>query len=41
VCLTKKSDVTNLVYFEIFENTEEAIVPEKQIKEWKRKWKTD
>jgi len=38
---TKKYGVTNLVYFETFENIEDAIIRERQIKEWKRKWKTD
>jgi putative endonuclease len=38
---TKKYDITSLVYFETFEDIRDAIVREKQIKEWKRKWKTD
>jgi putative endonuclease len=38
---TKKYDVTNLVYFETFENIRDAIAREKQIKEWKRKWKAE
>jgi putative endonuclease len=38
---TKKYGITNLVYFEIFEDIRDAINREKQIKEWKRKWKTE
>lgn len=38
---TKKYEVTNLVYFETFEDIREAIIREKQIKEWRRKWKTE
>jgi putative endonuclease len=38
---TKKYEVTNLVYYEAFEEIRAAIVRERQIKEWKRKWKTD
>jgi putative endonuclease len=38
---TKEYNVTNLVYFETFEDIEDAIVREKQIKGWKRKWKTE
>lgn len=38
---TKKYDVKNLVYYEAFDNTETAIVREKQIKNWKRQWKVN
>jgi putative endonuclease len=38
---TKKYEVTNLVYFETFEDTKDAIIRERQVKEWKRKWKTE
>lgn len=38
---TKKYGVTNLVYFETFKDIREAIIRERQIKEWKRKWKTE
>lgn len=38
---TKKYEVTTLVYYEAFEEIRAAIVRERQIKEWKRKWKTD
>lgn len=33
--------VTQLVWFEIHENAEAAIVREKQIKKWNRKWKLE
>ena len=36
---TKKYNVTNLVYFEIFKDINEAIKREKQLKKWKRGWK--
>ena len=36
---TKKYNVTNLVYFEIFKDINEAIKREKQLKKWKREWK--
>jgi putative endonuclease len=38
---TKKYEVTRLVYFEVFEDIKAAIIRERQIKEWKRKWKTE
>jgi len=38
---TKKYEITNLVYFETFEDIRDAIIRERQIKEWKRKWKTE
>jgi putative endonuclease len=38
---TKKYEVTDLVYYEAFEEIRDAIVRERQVKEWKRKWKTD
>jgi putative endonuclease len=41
VGFTKKYHVTNLVYFETFKDIGEAIIRERQIKEWKRKWKTE
>ena len=37
---TKKYDITRLVYFEVFNNIEDAIRREKQIKGWIRKKKT-
>jgi putative endonuclease len=36
---TKKYAVHRLVYFEIFEDIENAIAREKCIKKWKRSWK--
>lgn len=36
---TKKYDVSKLAYYEIFEDAENAIIREKQIKAWKRQWK--
>lgn len=36
---TKKYDVTNLVYYEIFDDIGYAIQREKQLKKWNRKWK--
>jgi putative endonuclease len=38
---TRKYEITHLVYFETFEEIREAIIRERQIKEWKRKWKTE
>ena len=38
---TKKYGITTLVYFETFEDIRDAIIRERQIKEWKRKWKTE
>ena len=38
---TNEYDVTNLVYYEIFENIRDAIMRERQMKGWKRKWKTE
>ena len=36
---TKKYSVNKLVYFETFQNVDEAIKREKNIKKWKRSWK--
>ena len=36
---TKKYAVHDLVYFELFENINEAILREKQLKKWNRNWK--
>ena len=36
---TKRHDVTRLVYFEIFEDIEQAIHREKRLKKWPRAWK--
>ena len=38
---TDKYNVDKLVYFERFENVNEAIRHEKRLKEWKRNWKKD
>ena len=38
---TKKYFIHNLVYYETFEDIEEAIKREKQLKKWNRKWKLD
>ena len=38
---TSKYGVRNLVYFEQCESFESALSREKQIKEWKRKWKLE
>jgi len=36
---TKKYGVNRLVYFEVFQNVNEAIQREKQLKKWNRTWK--
>lgn len=36
---TKKYHVHNLVYYEQFEDIEQAILREKQMKKWNRYWK--
>ena len=36
---TKKYNVKILVYYEIYDDAENAIVREKRIKKWKRAWK--
>jgi len=36
---TKKYEVSNLVYFEQFDDAENAIKREKQLKKWNRDWK--
>ena len=38
---TKKYGVHLLVYYEFHETAESAIVREKQMKEWKRRWKLE
>ena len=38
---TKKHKVHDLVYYEIHENIEQAIIREKQLKKWRRKWKIE
>ena len=36
---TKKYSVKILVYYEVHANAESAIIREKQLKKWRRKWK--
>jgi len=36
---TKKYSIHNLVYFEVTESVESAIMREKQLKKWNRAWK--
>jgi len=36
---TKRHDVTRLVYFEVFDQVEQAIHREKRLKKWPRAWK--
>jgi len=36
---TKKYNVHTLVYYEVYKDIEEAILREKQMKKWNRKWK--
>lgn len=38
---TQKYNITELVYFEIFDSIIEAVTREKQLKNWKREWKID
>ena len=38
---TKKYGVHTLVYYEQFDDFDKALQREKQIKEWKRKWKLE
>ena len=39
--LTKRYGIKRLVWFEVHETMESAILREKQIKRWPRKWKYD
>ena len=36
---TKKYNLTKLVFYEVFNNIEDAIHREKQLKNWHRQWK--
>lgn len=38
---TAKYNIDKLVYYETFNNISEAIAREKQLKNWKRKWKIE
>lgn len=38
---TKQYNLKNLVYYEVYDEIEEAIKREKQLKNWHRKWKVE
>jgi putative endonuclease len=38
---TKKYQLKKLLYFEVFDSSTEAILREKRLKKWNRKWKLD
>ena len=38
---SKRYDVKALVYFEVFDRIEDAIVREKRVKGWRRAWKVE
>jgi putative endonuclease len=38
---TKKYNLKILVYFEVFNRVEDAIIREKRLKKWNRQWKID
>ena len=38
---TKKYGLNTLIYFEVHQNVNDAILREKQLKKWKRQWKID
>jgi putative endonuclease len=38
---SKEYGLNRLVYYEVVENIEEAIVREKRLKKWNREWKID
>lgn len=38
---TKKYHIKKLLYYEVFDNIEFAILREKELKHWKREWKLD
>ena len=38
---TKKHNVHSLVYYEQYNNVESAIIREKRLKKWNRKWKLE
>ncbi|QOY51897.1 GIY-YIG nuclease family protein [Candidatus Sulfurimonas baltica] len=40
-CFTKKYNLKKLVYYEIYDDINEAIKREKQLKSWKREWKVE
>lgn len=38
---TQTYNVSRLVYYEVYDTIEDAILREKQVKEWKRAWKIE
>ncbi|RXP44847.1 GIY-YIG nuclease family protein [Lutibacter sp. HS1-25] len=38
---TKKYNVSDLLYYEVFTDIKEAILREKQLKKWNKEWKWD
>ena len=38
---SKKYNLKRLVYFEVFNRVEDAILREKRLKKWNRQWKID
>ena len=38
---TKKYKIHKLIYYEVFVKVKEAIIREKRLKKWKRKWKIE
>ena len=38
---TKKYNLKSLVYFEVFDRVEDAIIREKRLKKWSRQWKIE
>ena len=38
---SKKYNIKNLVYYEVYEDIDEAIKREKQLKKWNRAWKIE
>ena len=38
---TKKYKIHKLIYYEAYDNPQEAILREKQLKAWKRQWKIE
>ena len=38
---TKKYNLKMLIYFEVFDRVEDAILREKRVKKWNRQWKID
>ena len=38
---TSKYNITRLVWFEVYDDPTNAITREKELKKWKRRWKTE